>query len=159
MVPEDGGWQLQEIEVPEQVHTDDQIEQVHTEDQIDAASNLMRGFEADTFCKALDVLGWKIVVQDPDQRSHWPLSFHYENCPDWAENGDEPLPSRIIAKADATEQAVWGYDENQMEVAIIKHTDGLYYVMPKTGTVHLAGPFRHWGHARNWCCRHRYKLI
>ena len=87
----------------------EEAEQPHTDDQIDAALYLTRGFDADTFCQALDILGWKIVPQDPDQPSRWPLAFHYENPPAWIENGDK-LPTRMTAEADAAEEAVWGYD-------------------------------------------------
>ena len=61
-----------------------------SEGQIDIANSLTGTPEADTFARALDVLGWKIVRQD-DGKGPWPLNYHWDYCPAWAENGYNTL--------------------------------------------------------------------
>jgi hypothetical protein len=58
---------------------------------IEAANRITSGEAADAFAWALDVLGWKIVLQRgsdfPGQDMRWPMHGAEYPCPTWAIDG------------------------------------------------------------------------
>jgi hypothetical protein len=82
-----------------------------TEDDITqecAADALLHSVQGDSLIKALDVFGWKVVAQDPDQpAARWTLTYRHENCPTWCHNGDQDLPEGRRFWRHSNEWAVW----------------------------------------------------
>jgi hypothetical protein len=66
----------------------------------DEALALLFSPEADDFARALDMLGWMIVVRpeyvyDDGSSARWLMNEPSDNCPDWADNDVPPEKPKL----------------------------------------------------------------
>ena len=61
------------------------------EDINDWANYVLWSVDEDAVAKALDELGWMIVLKpEYDDGHRWPMNEPSADCPVWADNGDDP---------------------------------------------------------------------